>query len=120
MSWTPEVRCVLHRQGARKLNEGSASKANARRAARRLMAMIPGGPVPRDRPEDVDLPPGQHWVSKFPALPAGKYPKIGRASSLAVDLSGLRVATAMGAIAFVILSGITFGALTSRPLRRIS
>ena len=65
MSWTPEVRCVLRRQGARKLNEGSAGKANARRAARQLMAMIPGGPVPRDRPEDVDLPPGQHWVSEF-------------------------------------------------------
>jgi hypothetical protein len=40
------------------------------------------------------------------------------ASSLAVDLSGLRVPTAMGAIAFVILSGFAFGALTSRPLRR--
>jgi hypothetical protein len=40
-------------------------------------------------------------------------------SSLAVDLSGLRVASAMGAIAFVILSGVAFGALTSWPLRHI-
>jgi len=42
------------------------------------------------------------------------------ASSLAVDLSGMRIASAMGAIAFVMLSGVAFGALTSRPLRRIS
>ena len=34
------------------------------------MAMTPGGPAPRGRPEDVDLPPGQYWVSEFPALPA--------------------------------------------------
>ena len=67
---------MLHRQGASKLNEGSAGKANARRAARQLMAMIPGGPVPRDRPEDADLPPGQHWVSEFPALPAGPPPAV--------------------------------------------
>lgn len=79
MSWTPEVRCVLHRQGARKLNEGSAGKANPRRAARQLMAMTPGGSVPRNRPEDVDLPPGQHWVSEFPALPAGPPPAVTKA-----------------------------------------
>ena len=40
------------------------------------------------------------------------------ASSLAVDLSGMRVATGMGAAVFVVLSGIAFGALTSAPLRR--
>lgn len=40
------------------------------------------------------------------------------ASSLAVDLSGMHVATAMGAAVFVVLSGIAFGALTSAPLRR--
>jgi len=40
-------------------------------------------------------------------------------SSLVVDLSGIGVASAMGAIAFVVLAGLAFGALTSRPLRGI-
>jgi hypothetical protein len=40
------------------------------------------------------------------------------ASSLAVDLSGLRFASAAGLILFLVLSGISFGAVTSWPLRR--
>ena len=40
------------------------------------------------------------------------------ASSLAVDLSGLRFASAAGLILFLLLSGISFGAVTSWPLRR--
>ncbi|SRR5712692_5059831 len=40
------------------------------------------------------------------------------ASSLLVDLSGLRIASAAGAVIFVLASGIAFGALTSWPLRR--
>ena len=60
------------------------------------------------------LPAVRHWV---PATAIGLAIALS-ASSLAVDLSGLRVPTAMGAIAFVILSGVAFGAFTSRPLRR--
>ena len=40
------------------------------------------------------------------------------ASSLVVDLSGVRFASPAGVITFLLLSGITFGALTSWPLRR--
>jgi hypothetical protein len=40
------------------------------------------------------------------------------ASSLLVDVSGLRIASAAGAVLFVLASGIAFGALTSWPLRR--
>jgi DMSO/TMAO reductase YedYZ molybdopterin-dependent catalytic subunit len=40
--------------------------------------MPPGGPLPRDRPEDVDLPPGQHWVSDFSALSAAPQPAVTR------------------------------------------
>jgi DMSO/TMAO reductase YedYZ molybdopterin-dependent catalytic subunit len=43
------------------------------------MAMIPGGPPPRGRPEDVDLPPGQYWVREFPALSAGPPPAVTKA-----------------------------------------
>ena len=43
------------------------------------MAMTPGGPAPRGRPEDVDLPPGQYWVTEFPALPAGQPPGVTKA-----------------------------------------
>jgi hypothetical protein len=42
------------------------------------------------------------------------------ASSLAVDLFGIRFASAAGAIAFLLLSGMTFGVLTSLPLRHTS
>jgi hypothetical protein len=39
------------------------------------------------------------------------------ASSLLLDLIGLRFASATGAIAFVLMSGAAFGAITSWPLR---
>lgn len=39
-------------------------------------------------------------------------------SSLLVDLSRMKFASLGGVIAFVILSGITFGVLTSRPFRK--
>jgi hypothetical protein len=39
------------------------------------------------------------------------------ASSLAVDLSGIRFASAAGAITFLLLSSMTFGIMTSWPLR---
>ena len=45
-----------------------------------MMAMTPGGPAPRDRPEDVDLPPGQYWVTEFPELPAGQPPEVTKAN----------------------------------------
>jgi hypothetical protein len=38
-------------------------------------------------------------------------------SSLLVDLASLRIASLFGVITFVIISGIAFGAITSRPLR---
>lgn len=40
------------------------------------------------------------------------------ASSLVVDLSGVRFASAAGVMTFLLLSGATFGVLTSWPLRR--
>ena len=61
------------------------------------------------------LPAVKRWI---PATAIGLAIALS-ASSLAVDLSGMRIASAMGAIAFVVLSGVAFGALTSRPLRHI-
>jgi hypothetical protein len=40
------------------------------------------------------------------------------ASSLAVDLSGVPFASAGGVILFLLLSGISFGAVTNWPLHR--
>ena len=59
------------------------------------------------------LPGVKHWI---PSTAVGLAIALST-SSLAVDLSGLGFSSAIGAIAFVTLSGIAFGALTSRPLR---
>jgi hypothetical protein len=59
------------------------------------------------------MPAVKHWV---PSTAIGLAVALS-ASSLVVDLSGIGVASALGAIAFVALAGLAFGALTSRPLR---
>ena len=55
----------------------------------------------------------RHWVPASGVALAIAF----SASSLLVDLSGLRIASATGVITFVLASGAAFGALTSWPLR---
>src|SRR5271169_2378507 len=82
-----QAKRVLDAGGALRVTSTGSSQAhrtigregNAKKVARQLMAMTPGGPAPRDRPEDVDLPPGQHWVSEFPPPPAGPPPAVTKA-----------------------------------------
>jgi hypothetical protein len=59
------------------------------------------------------MPRIKHWI---PASAIGLAVAFS-VSSLAVDLSGLRFASAAGLIVFLLLSGISFGAVTSWPLR---
>jgi hypothetical protein len=60
-----------------------------------------------------DAPRVRHWI---PATGFGLAIAFG-VSSLLVDASGLRIASAPGFVAFIIASGIAFGALTAWPLR---
>jgi hypothetical protein len=60
-----------------------------------------------------DAPKVRHWI---PATGFGLAVAFG-ASSLLVDASGLRIASVPGVVAFIIASGVAFGAVTAWPLR---
>lgn len=60
-----------------------------------------------------DAPTVRNWI---PATCIGLAAAFG-ASSLLVDVAGLRIASAPGFAAFIIASGIAFGCFTARPLR---
>jgi hypothetical protein len=64
----------------------------------------------------VQMPQVKYWVLASGCALAIAF----SASSLLVDLAGFRIASASGGIMFVLLSGATFGVMTSWPLRDVA
>lgn len=61
----------------------------------------------------IQMPQVKYWVLASGLALAVAF----SASSLLVDLAGFRIASASGGVMFVLLSGVTFGIMTSWPLR---
>jgi hypothetical protein len=63
-----------------------------------------------------NAPSVKHWIPASAAALALAF----AASSLLIDVAGLPIASAAGALTFVLVSGVGFGALTAWPLLRAS